>query len=154
MKNNKIKRNKAINAFKELAKTLPVDIICNTLLFFKRSYFSELDKLSLEYEIYCKYYNLLKTVAKYKEIIEPNEIYILRRYGKESFSIKNTGDFIVGIVKYKDLVNPNTTDVVNTIDGDKLFVGSCNQICLMSEEEYYNNICYTCSFNPYSIFGF
>ena len=68
MKNNKIKRNKAINAFKELIKTLPVDIICNTLLFFKRSYFSELDKLSLEYEIYCKYYNLLKTVAKYKRI--------------------------------------------------------------------------------------
>ena len=31
---NKVRRNRAINAFKELVKTLPVDIICNSLLYF------------------------------------------------------------------------------------------------------------------------
>ena len=109
---NKVRRNKAINAFRELSKILPVDIICNTLMYFNSQLpMTEIGRLSVEYKVYCKYYNLLKAVASYKriELNAEDEIYILRRSVRgfggcvESFSIKNTGDFILGIIKYGDI---------------------------------------------------
>ena len=131
---NKVRRNRAINAFKELVKTLPVDIICNSLLYFNSQLpMTEIGRLSVEYKVYCKYYNLLKAVASYKriELNAEDEIYILRRSVRgfggcvESFSIKNTGDFILGIIKYGDLISHNT--VLNTIDGDYIVAGPCGQ---------------------------
>ena len=66
---NKVRRNRAINAFKELVKTLPVDIICNSLLYFNSQLpMTEIGRLSVEYKVYCKYYNLLKAIASYKRI--------------------------------------------------------------------------------------
>ena len=158
-KKNKIKRNKAINAFKQLTQTLPVDIICNTLMYFNSSLLNtEIGKMSVEYKVYCKYYNLLKAITSYKriEINAEDKIYILRRSVKgfdgcvESFSIKNDNDFILGIVKYGDLITSNK--FVNTIDGDKIIVGPCGQLCLMSNKEYENEICRGCASNPYCIY--
>ena len=149
-KKNKIKRNKAINAFKQLTQTLPVDIICNTLTYFNSSLLNtEIGKMSVEYKVYHKYYNMLKAVANYKTInyYNSDNIYIVRRHGYESFSIKNTGDFILGIVKYGDLINHNT--VVDTIDGDKIVAGPCGHLCLMQPLEYERDICSSCSENPY-----
>ena len=156
---NKIRRNKAINAFKELTKVLPVDIICNSLMYFNSPSLvnSEIGRLSVEYSIYNKYYNLLKTIASYKKIQvkAEDEIYILRRSVKgfggcvESFSIKNTGDFILGIVKYGDLISQNNNDSVDTIDGDKVIAGPCGHLCLMSPKEYNIDICSSCPENPY-----
>ena len=140
---NKVRRNRAINAFKELVKTLPVDIICNSLLYFNSQLpMTEIGRLSVEYKVYCKYYNLLKAVASYKriELNAEDEIYILRRSVRgfggcvESFSIKNTGDFILGIIKYGDLISHNT--VLNTIDGDYIVAGPCGQLCLMENADY------------------
>lgn len=153
---NKVRRNMAINAFKELVKTLPVDIICNTLMYFNSQLpMTEIGRLSVEYKVYCKYYNLLKAIASYKRISIDNEdeIYILRRsvrgYGEcESFSIKNTDDFILGIVKYGDLISRNT--VLNTIDGDNIVAGPCGQLCIMENADY--EICKRCASNPYCIY--
>ena len=154
---NKVRRNRAINAFKELVKTLPVDIICNSLLYFNSQLpMTEIGRLSVEYKVYCKYYNLLKAVASYKRIKlnAEDEIYILRRSVRgfggcvESFSIKNTGDFILGIIKYGDLISRNT--VLNTIDGDYIVAGPCGQLCLMENADY--EICKRCASNPYCIY--
>ena len=154
---NKVRRNRAINAFKELVKTLPVDIICNSLLYFNSQLpMTEIGRLSVEYNVYCKYYNLLKAVASYKriELNAEDEIYILRRSVRgfggcvESFSIKNTGDFILGIIKYGDLISHNT--VLNTIDGDYIVAGPCGQLCLMENADY--EICKRCASNPYCIY--
>ena len=154
---NKVRRNRAINAFKELVKTLPVDIICNSLLYFNSQlHMTEIGRLSVEYKVYCKYYNLLKDIASYKRISIDNEdeIYILRRSVKgfggcvESFSIKNTGDFILGIIKYGDLITHNT--VLNTIDGDYIVAGPCGQLCIMENADY--EICKRCTSNPYCIY--
>ena len=154
---NKVRRNRAINAFKELVKTLPVDIICNSLLYFNSQLpMTEIGRLSVEYKVYCKYYNLLKAVASYKriELNAEDEIYILRRSVRgfggcvESFSIKNTGDFILGIIKYGDLISHNT--VLNTIDGDYIVAGPCGQLCLMENADY--EICKRCASNPYCIY--
>ena len=154
---NKVRRNRAINAFKELVKTLPVDIICNSLLYFNSQLpMTEIGRLSVEYKVYCKYYNLLKAVASYKriELNAEDEIYILRRSVRgfggcvESFSIKNTGDFILGIIKYGDLISHNT--VLNTIDGDYIVAGPCGQLCLMENEDY--DTCKRCSSNPFCTF--
>ena len=156
-KKNKIKRNKAINAFKQLTQTLPVDIICNTLMYFNSQLpMTEIGRLSVEYKVYCKYYNLLKAIASYKriELNAEDEIYILRRSVRgfggcvESFSIKNTGDFILGIVKYGDLISHNTT--VNTIDGDVIVARPCGELCLMENEDY--DTCKRCSSNPFCTF--
>ena len=148
---NKVRRNRAINAFKELVKTLPVDIICNSLLYFNSQLpMTEIGRLSVEYKVYCKYYNLLKAIASYKtiEVDNSDNIYIVRRHGYESFSIKNTGDFILGIIKYGDLISHNT--VLNTIDGDYIVAGPCGQLCLMENADY--EICKRCASNPYSIY--
>ena len=154
---NKVRRNRAMNAFKELVKTLPVDIICNSLLYFNSQLpMTEIGRLSVEYKVYCKYYNLLKAVASYKriELNAEDEIYILRRSVRgfggcvESFSIKNTGDFILGIIKYGDLISHNT--VLNTIDGDYIVAGPCGQLCLMENADY--KICKRCASNPYCIY--
>ena len=154
---NKVRRNRAINAFKELVKTLPVDIICNSLLYFNSQLpMTEIGRLSVEYKVYCKYYNLLKAVASYKriELNAEDEIYILRRSVRgfggcvESFSIKNTGDFILGIVNYGDLISHNTT--VNTIDGDVIVARPCGELCLMENEDY--DTCKRCSSNPFCTF--
>ena len=154
---NKVRRNRAINAFKELVKTLPVDIICNSLLYFNSQLpMTEIGRLSVEYKVYCKYYNLLKAVASYKriELNAEDEIYILRRSVRgfggcvESFSIKNTGDFILGIIKYGDLISQNTT--VNTIDGDVIVARPCGELCLMENEDY--DTCKRCSSNPFCTF--
>ena len=154
---NKVRRNRAINAFKELVKTLPVDIICNSLLYFNSQLpMTEIGRLSVEYKVYCKYYNLLKAVASYKriELNAEDEIYILRRSVRgfggcvESFSIKNTGDFILGIIKYGDLISHNTT--VNTIDGDVIVARPCGELCLMENEDY--DTCKRCSSNPFCTF--
>ena len=155
---NKMRRNRAINAFKELTKVLPVDIICNTLMYFNSPSLlhTEIGKLSVEYRVYNKYYNLLKAIASYKRISIDNEdeIYILRRSVRgfggcvESFSIKNTGDFILGIIKYGDLISRNT--VLNTIDGDNIVAGPCGQLCIMENADY--EICKRCASNPYCIY--
>ena len=153
---NKVRRNRAINAFKELVKTLPVDIICNTLMYFNSPSLlhTEIGKLSVEYRVYNKYYNLLKAIASYKTICVPEYIYVLRRSVRgfggcvESFSIKNTGDFILGIIKYGDLISRNT--VLNTIDGDNILAGPCGQLCIMENADY--EICKRCASNPYCIY--
>ena len=154
---NKVRRNRAINAFKELVKTLPVDIICNSLLYFNSQLpMTEIGRLSVEYKVYCKYYNLLKAVASYKriELNAEDEIYILRRSVRgsggcvESFSIKNTGDFILGIIKYGDLISHNT--VLNTIDGDYIVAGPCKQLCLLEDADF--DICKRCTLNPYCMY--
>ena len=152
---NKVRRNRAINAFKELVKTLPVEIICNSLLYFNSQLpMTEIGRLSVEYKVYCKYYNLLKAIASYKTICVPEYIYVLRRSVRgfggcvESFSIKNTGDFILGIVKYGDLISRNT--VLNTIDGDNIVAGPCGQLCIMENADY--EICKRCASNPYCIY--
>ena len=153
---NKVRRNRAINAFKELTKVIPVDIICNTLMYFNSPSLlhTEIGKLSVEYRVYNKYYNLLKAIASYKTICVPEYIYVLRRSVRgfggcvESFSIKNTGDFILGIVKYGDLISRNT--VLNTIDGDNIVAGPCGQLCIMENADY--EICKRCASNPYCIY--
>ena len=153
---NKMRRNRAINAFKELTKVLPVDIICNTLMYFNSPSLlhTEIGKLSVEYRVYNKYYNLLKAIASYKTICVPEYIYVLRRSVRgfggcvESFSIKNTGDFILGIIKYGDLISRNT--VLNTIDGDNIVAGPCGQLCIMENADY--EICKRCASNPYCIY--
>ena len=153
---NKVRRNRAINAFKELTKVLPVDIICNTLMYFNSPSLlhTEIGKLSVEYRVYNKYYNLLKAIASYKTICVPEYIYVLRRSVRgfggcvESFSIKNTGDFILGIIKYGDLISRNT--VLNTIDGDNIVAGPCGQLCIMENADY--EICKRCASNPYCIY--
>ena len=156
-KKNKIKRNKAINAFKQLTQTLPVDIICNTLMYFNSPSLlhTEIGKLSVEYRVYNKYYNLLKAIASYKTICVPEYIYVLRRSVRgfggcvESFSItNNNNDFILGIVKYGDLISRNT--VLNTIDGDNIVAGPCGQLCIMENADY--EICKRCASNPYCIY--
>ena len=157
---NKVRRNRAINAFKELVKTLPVDIICNSLLYFNSQLpMTEIGRLSVEYKVYCKYYNLLKAVASYKriELNAEDEIYILRRSVRgfggcvESFSIKNTGDFILGIVKYGDLIN--NKGVITTLDGngdDAIVAGPCKQLCLLEDADF--DICKRCTLNPYCMY--
>ena len=153
---NKVRRNRAINAFKELTKVIPVDIICNTLMYFNSPSLlhTEIGKLSVEYRVYNKYYNLLKAIASYKTICVPEYIYVLRRSVRgfggcvESFSIKNTGDFILGIIKYGDLISRNT--VLNTIDGDNIVAGPCGQLCIMENADY--EICKRCASNPYCIY--
>ena len=155
---NKMRRNRAINAFKELTKVLPVDIICNTLMYFNSPSLlhTEIGKLSVEYRVYNKYYNLLKAIASYKtiEVDNSDNIYIVMRsvrgFGEciKSFSIKNTGDFILGIIKYGDLISHNT--VLNTIDGDNIVAGPCGQLCIMENADY--EICKRCASNPYCIY--
>ena len=154
---NKVRRNKAINAFRELSKILPVDIICNTLMYFNSPLpYTKIGKSSVEYSIYNKYNNLFKAVARYKtiEVDTEDKIYIVRRYVRgfggcvESFSIKNTGDFILGIVNYGDLISHNTT--VNTIDGDVIVARPCGELCLMENEDY--DTCKRCSSNPFCTF--
>ena len=154
---NKMRRNRAINAFKELTKVLPVDIICNTLMYFNSPSLlhTEIGKLSVEYRVYNKYYNLLKAIASYKTICVPEYIYVLRRSVRgfggcvESFSItNNNNDFILGIVKYGDLISRNT--VLNTIDGDNIVAGPCGQLCIMENADY--EICKRCASNPYCIY--
>ena len=154
---NKMRRNRAINAFKELTKVLPVDIICNTLMYFNSQLpMTEIGRLSVEYKVYCKYYNLLKAIASYKtiEVDNSDNIYIVMRsvrgFGEciKSFSIKNTGDFILGVVKYGDLISHNTT--VNTIDGDVIVARPCGELCLMENEDY--DTCKRCSSNPFCTF--
>ena len=77
---NKIRRNRAINAFKQLTQTLPVDIICNTLMYFNSSLLNtEIGKMSVEYKVYHKYYNMLKAVALSWFLIAC--IYLYRFYG-------------------------------------------------------------------------
>ena len=158
---NKVRRNRAINAFKELVKTLPVDIICNSLLYFNSQLpMTEIGRLSVEYKVYCKYYNLLKAVASYKriELNAEDEIYILRRSVRgfggcvESFSIKNTGDFILGIVKYGDLIN--NKGAITTLDGngdDAIVAGPCKQLCLLEDADF--DICKRCTLNPYCMYN-
>ena len=159
---NKMRRNRAINAFKELTKVLPVDIICNTLMYFNSPSLvnSKIGRLSVEYKVYCKYYNLLKDIASYKRISIDNEdeIYILRRSVKgfggcvESFSIKNTGDFILGIVKYGDLIN--NKGAITTLDGngdDAIVAGPCKQLCLLEDADF--DICKRCTLNPYCMYN-
>ena len=152
-----MRRNRAINAFKELTKVLPVDIICNTLMYFNSPSLlhTEIGKLSVEYRVYNKYYNLLKAIASYKTICVPEYIYVLRRsvpgFGGcvESFSItNNNNDFILGIVKYGDLISRNT--VLNTTDGDNIVAGPCGQLCIMENADY--EICKRCASNPYCIY--
>ena len=152
---NKMRRNRAINAFKELTKVIPVDIICNSLLYFNSQLpMTEIGRLSVEYNVYCKYYNLLKAIASYKTICVPEYIYVLRRSVRgfggcvESFSINNNNDFILGIVKYGDLISRNT--VLNTIDGDYIVAGPCGQLCIMENADY--EICKRCASNPYCIY--
>ena len=154
---NKMRRNRAINAFKELTKVIPVDIICNTLMYFNSPSLlhTEIGKLSVEYRVYNKYYNLLKAIASYKTICVPEYIYVLRRSVRgfggcvESFSINNNNnDFILGIVKYGDLISRNT--VLNTIDGDNIVAGPCGQLCIMENADY--EICKRCASNPYCIY--
>ena len=154
---NKMRRNRAINAFKELTKVLPVDIICNTLMYFNSPSLlhTEIGKLSVEYRVYNKYYNLLKAIASYKTICVPEYIYVLRRSVRgfggcvESFSItNNNNDLILGIVKYGDLISRNT--VLNTIDGDNIVAGPCGQLCIMENADY--EICKRCASNPYCIY--
>ena len=153
---NKMRRNRAINAFKELTKVLPVDIICNTLMYFNSQLpMTEIGRLSVEYRVYNKYYNLLKAIASYKTICVPEYIYVLRRSVRgfggcvESFSItNNNNDFILGIVKYGDLISRNT--VLNTIDGDNIVAGPCGQLCIMENADY--EICKRCASNPYCIY--
>lgn len=149
---NKMRRNRAINAFKELTKVIPVDIICNTLMYFNSQLpMTEIGRLSVEYKVYCKYYNLLKAITSYKriELNAEDKIYIVRRHGYESFSIKNNNnDFILGIVKYGDLISRNT--VLNTIDGDNIVAGPCGQLCIMENADY--EICKRCASNPYCIY--
>ena len=158
---NKVRRNRAINAFKELTKVIPVDIICNTLMYFNSQLpMTEIGRLSVEYKVYCKYYNLLKAVASYKriELNAEDEIYILRRSVRgfggcvESFSIKNTGDFILGIVKYGDLIN--NKGAITTLDGngdDAIVAGPCKQLCLLEDADF--DICKRCTLNPYCMYN-
>ena len=69
----------------------------------------------------------------------------------ESFSIKNTGDFILGIVKYGDLIN--NKGVITTLDGngdDAIVAGPCKQLCLLEDADF--DICKRCTLNPYCMY--
>ena len=157
---NKMRRNRAINAFKELTKVIPVDIICNTLMYFNSPSLlhTEIGKLSVEYRVYNKYYNLLKAIASYKTICVPEYIYVLRRSVRgfggcvESFSItNNNNDFVLGIVKYEDLITRNK--VIPILDGngdDAIVAGPCKQLCLLEDADF--DICKRCTLNPYCMY--